>query len=53
MEFLGRGFACLEEIAYQRGFISREELLRQGERLKSSKYGQYILGLLNKPKSSR
>lgn len=39
----GNYIACLEEIAYNKGFISLEELKKRGEELKSSEYGQYIL----------
>ncbi|NLB91389.1 MAG: glucose-1-phosphate thymidylyltransferase RfbA [Clostridiales bacterium] len=34
--------ACLEEIAYKNGFITREQLLQQAEKLKASEYGQYL-----------
>jgi glucose-1-phosphate thymidylyltransferase len=39
--------ACLEEIAWRRGFINREQLKFIGESLKMTDYGQYILSLLN------
>lgn len=39
----GLYIACLEEIAYDRGFIDREQLIAQGEKLKASDYGQYLL----------
>lgn len=38
--------ACLEEIAWRRGFISKEQLKVIGESLKMTDYGQYILSLL-------
>ncbi len=38
--------ACLEEIAWHRGFITKEQLRECGERLKMTDYGQYILSLL-------
>ena len=38
--------ACLEEIAWRRGFISNEQLKSVGESLKMTDYGQYILSLL-------
>lgn len=38
--------ACLEEIAWRRGFISAEELKEQGEKLKKTDYGQYLLDLV-------
>ncbi|EPY2300877.1 dTDP-glucose pyrophosphorylase [Clostridium sporogenes] len=39
--------ACLEEIAWRRGFINKEQLREIGEGLKMTNYGQYILSLLN------
>lgn len=38
--------ACLEEIAWRRGFITDEELKEQGEKLKKTDYGQYLLDLV-------
>lgn len=38
--------ACLEEIAYRRGFISLTQLELLGEELKNSAYGKYILSIL-------
>lgn len=35
--------ACVEEIAYRRGFINREQLLKLAEPLKKTAYGQYLL----------
>lgn len=34
--------SCIEEIAYRQGFITREQLLAQAARFKSSEYGQYL-----------
>lgn len=39
--------ACLEEIAWRRGLISKEKLLEVGNSLKMTDYGQYILSLIN------
>lgn len=39
--------SCLEEIAWRRGFISKENLISIGEGLKMTAYGQYILSLVN------
>ena len=39
--------ACLEEIAWRRGFINNEQLKTVGESLKITDYGQYILSLLD------
>ena len=41
--------ACLEEIAWRRGFITVEQLRELGEELKMTDYGQYILSLVNEP----
>lgn len=38
--------ACLEEIAWRRGFIDGKQLEAVGESLKMTDYGQYILSLL-------
>lgn len=35
--------ACLEEIAYRQGFLSREALVQRGRELGKSAYGQYLL----------
>ncbi len=40
--------ACLEEIAYNNGFIGREKLLAQAEHLKTTEYGQYLMRLAGK-----
>lgn len=34
--------SCIEEIAYRRSFIDREQLLRLAEPLKKTEYGQYL-----------
>jgi glucose-1-phosphate thymidylyltransferase len=39
----GLKVACLEEIAYRQGWINTEQLLLQGEALKKTGYGQYLL----------
>jgi len=35
--------ACIEEIAYHRGYISREQLLKLAEPMAKNKYGQYLV----------
>jgi len=37
--------SCIEEIAWRRGFITTEQLMKIGESLKMTDYGQYILSL--------
>jgi glucose-1-phosphate thymidylyltransferase len=41
----GLKVACLEEIAYVKGWMSKDELLVQAEKLKKTGYGQYLLAL--------
>lgn len=38
--------ACLEEIAWRKGFIDDEQLRKVGTELKMTQYGQYILSLI-------
>ena len=38
----GTQIACLEEIAYKNGWISKEEMLKQAEKYKKTDYGKYI-----------
>jgi glucose-1-phosphate thymidylyltransferase len=38
--------ACIEEVAWRRGFIDNEQLFSIGNSLKMTDYGQYILSLL-------
>lgn len=40
--------ACLEEIAYSKKYISREDLLKLAESLKKTDYGQYLIKLANR-----
>ncbi|QXH35590.1 glucose-1-phosphate thymidylyltransferase RfbA [Pseudomonas muyukensis] len=42
----GLKVACLEEIAYQKGWISRETLQHKAEELKKTGYGQYLSKLV-------
>ncbi len=39
--------ACIEEIAWRNGWISDQQLLDLGNSLKQTKYGQYIVSLIN------
>lgn len=43
----GLYIACLEEIAYLKGYIGREDLLKEAESLKKTDYGQYLINLAN------
>ncbi len=42
-----RKIACLEEIAYLNGWISREKLLAEYETFKKNQYGQYLKDVLD------
>lgn len=46
----GLYIACLEEIAYNSGYINREQLLSQAEKLKTTDYGQYLFQVAGKEK---
>ena len=35
--------SCIEEIAYKRGFIDKDQLIKLGTELKKTEYGKYIL----------
>ena len=41
----GLKIACLEEIAFRNGYITRDELRRTGEAMEKSTYGEYLLGI--------
>tara|TARA_R110002096_G_scaffold173781_2_gene348068 strand:+ start:238349 stop:239233 length:885 start_codon:yes stop_codon:yes gene_type:complete len=47
----GLKIACPEEIAYRRGWISEEGVLKIAERMKSNEYGQYLLRVLKEPEN--
>ena len=46
----GFSLSCIEEIAWRRGFISTEQLMKLGEELKMTDYGQYLIGLAKEGK---
>lgn len=37
--------SCIEEIAWRRGFITKEQLAQIGESLKMTEYGQYLISI--------
>jgi glucose-1-phosphate thymidylyltransferase len=39
----GLKIGCLEEVAYQKGFITKEQLVQQAKRLEGTPYGDYLL----------
>jgi glucose-1-phosphate thymidylyltransferase len=45
--------ACLEEIAYEMGYISKEKLLELAEPLKKNQYGQYLISRANQPRKMK
>ena len=46
----GLYIACIEEIAYNKGYIDDNQLLKLAEPLKKVDYGQYILSLIDRKK---
>ena len=42
--------ACIEEIAYEMGYISKEKLLELAEPLKKNQYGQYLIRRASLPR---
>ncbi|MDO5860138.1 glucose-1-phosphate thymidylyltransferase RfbA [Methanobrevibacter sp.] len=46
----GLYIACLEEIAYIKGYISKEDLLKTAEELNKTDYGQYLFNLAKRGK---
>lgn len=37
--------SCIEEIAYQKGYISKDKLIESATRLKNTEYGEYLLNI--------
>ena len=44
----GQKIACLEEIAFEKGWISQTELLGTAKPMEKNEYGQYLIKLANK-----
>ncbi len=42
-----RKIACLEEIAYLNGWITKDDVMKVYERLKKNQYGQYLMDVLD------
>lgn len=49
----GLKVACLEAIAYNQGWITREHLLKLGEAMHNNPYGQYVIQLAQSNKKGR
>ncbi len=45
-EMQGFYVACIEEIAWRRGFITSKQLYKLGEELKQTEYGEYLMSLV-------
>ena len=45
--------ACIEEIAYEMGYISKEKLLELAQPLKKNQYGQYLIKRASQPRGLR
>lgn len=43
----GVKIACIEEIAYRNGYITKEQLQKTAQLLQKNSYGQYLLQILN------
>lgn len=44
----GLKIACIEEIAYKKGFINKDQLLQLAEGLKKNQYGEYLFEVARK-----
>lgn len=43
----GLKIACIEEIAYKQGYISKKQLIKNGNELSKNDYGKYLLKVAN------
>ena len=44
----GLKVSCIEEIAFYKGYISKEQLLKLAEPLRKNQYGEYLINLANR-----
>jgi len=42
----GLKIGCIEEVAYRMGFIGKEELTREAQKLMKSGYGSYLMNII-------
>jgi glucose-1-phosphate thymidylyltransferase len=42
----GLKIGCIEEVAYRMGFIGKEELKREAQKLLKSGYGSYLMNII-------
>lgn len=49
----GYKIACLEEIAYKRGWLSKNVLVEKGQQMSGSRYGAYLLELVGSNEHSQ
>lgn len=49
----GTEISCIEEIAYNLGYISEKEVLEQAEIMKNNEYGKYLFSIVNEKNNSR
>jgi glucose-1-phosphate thymidylyltransferase len=47
----GLKVACLEEIAYNKGYITQEQLLALAKPLSGNQYGEYLINLMTQNRS--
>lgn len=43
----GLKVSCIEEIAYKKGYIDKQQLLKLAEGLKNNQYGEYLINIAN------
>lgn len=43
----GLKIACLEEIAYNKGWITKEQVLKHAKKMPNNNYGQYLINMVN------
>ena len=43
----GLKIACLEELGYLNGWLSKEDLIKAGKKMEKNKYGQHLLNVAN------